>query len=214
MELINFENGKTPASAEIMLAFQQNIVNAINGTIVFEGKTNGSVDFSQNIYSATKIEIEYVDIDSAPGDIYNSKTIFAPYSKFACLDSVKKDISQNVTFIRTKTVQMGNTGIDVLSFGKWNSYAGQETAGEDSIYITKVIAYLSAPQSEEVETVLTEEERVIELVKNEYGTDQGVTFNIVNKDGNIYHVSVVDNSTSTALKWYTVDMNNETVTES
>lgn len=141
MELIDFKNGKTPASAETMLAFQQNIVNAINGTIVFEGKTNGHVDFLQNIYSAIKIEIEYVDIDSAPGDIFNTKTIFPPFSKFTCLESVKKDTTQNVTFIRTKTIQTGNTGMDVLSFGKWNSFAGQETEGEDSIYITKVIAY-------------------------------------------------------------------------
>lgn len=59
----------------------------------------------------------------------------------------------------------------------------------------------------------TEEEKVIELVKNEYGTEQGVTFNIANKEGNIYHVSVNDNTTTAVLAWYNVDILTETVTQ-
>lgn len=59
----------------------------------------------------------------------------------------------------------------------------------------------------------TEEESVIELVKGAYGTEQGVTFNIVNKDGNIYHVSVNDANTTAVLAWYNVDISTNTVTQ-
>lgn len=59
----------------------------------------------------------------------------------------------------------------------------------------------------------TEEESVIELVKGAYGIEQGVTFNIVNKDGNIYHVSVNDANTTAVLAWYNVDISTNTVTQ-
>ena len=59
----------------------------------------------------------------------------------------------------------------------------------------------------------TEEERVIELVKQTYGTDQGVSFSIANKDGNIYYVSVNDVNTTAVLAWYSVDISTNTVTQ-
>lgn len=54
---------------------------------------------------------------------------------------------------------------------------------------------------------------MIELVKNAYGTDQGVTFNIANKEGTIYHVSVNDVETTAVLTWYTVDVSTNAVTQ-
>ena len=63
------------------------------------------------------------------------------------------------------------------------------------------------------ENVATSKGAVIELVKNEYGTDQGVTFNIANKEGTIYHVSVNDAETTAVLTWYTVDVSTNTVTQ-
>ncbi len=59
----------------------------------------------------------------------------------------------------------------------------------------------------------TEEQKVMEVVKNQYGTDQGVTFNIANKEGSIYHVSVNDAETTVVLAWYTVDISTGTVTQ-
>ena len=72
--------------------------------------------------------------------------------------------------------------------------------------------YVGSEEQQTVNTEQTEEEKVIELVKNEYGTDQGVTFNIANKEGTIYHVSVNDAET-TVLTWYTVDISTNTVTQ-
>ena len=73
--------------------------------------------------------------------------------------------------------------------------------------------YVGNEEQETVNTEQSEEEKVIELVKNEYGTDQGVTFNIANKEGTIYHVSVNDAETTAALTWYTVDISTHTVTQ-
>lgn len=73
--------------------------------------------------------------------------------------------------------------------------------------------YVGSEEQQTVSTEQTEEEKVIELVKNEYGTDQGVTFNIANKEGTIYHVSVNDAETTAVLTWYTVDISTNTVTQ-
>lgn len=73
--------------------------------------------------------------------------------------------------------------------------------------------YVGSEEQQTVNTEQTEEDRVIELVKNEYGTDQGVTFNIANKEGTIYHVSVNDAETTAVLTWYTVDISTNTVTQ-
>ena len=73
--------------------------------------------------------------------------------------------------------------------------------------------YVGSEEQQTVNTEQTEEDRVIELVKNQYGTDQGVTFNIANKEGTIYHVSVNDAETTAVLTWYTVDISTNTVTQ-
>ncbi len=73
--------------------------------------------------------------------------------------------------------------------------------------------YIGTEEQETTNNVQTEEEKVIELVKNEYGTDQGVSFNIANKDGNIYHVSVNDTNTTAVIAWYSVDISTNTVTQ-
>ena len=73
--------------------------------------------------------------------------------------------------------------------------------------------YVGVEEQESTNTAQTEEEKVIELVKQEYGTDQGISINIANKDGNIYHVSVNDETTTAVLAWYKVDISNNTVTQ-
>ena len=72
--------------------------------------------------------------------------------------------------------------------------------------------YVGSEEQQTVNTEQTEEEKVIELVKNDYGTDQGVDFNIENKEGTIYHISVRDINTTAALAWYDVDTATNAVT--
>ena len=73
--------------------------------------------------------------------------------------------------------------------------------------------YVGTEEQEAVNDEQTVEEKVIELVKNQYGTDQGVSFNIANVDGNMYYVSVNDTATTAVLAWYSVDISTNTVTE-
>ena len=73
--------------------------------------------------------------------------------------------------------------------------------------------YVGTEEQEAGNDEQTMEEKVIELVKNQYGTDQGVSFNIANVDGNMYYVSVNDTATTAVLAWYSVDISTNTVTE-
>ena len=53
----------------------------------------------------------------------------------------------------------------------------------------------------------TDEEKVIELVKNKWGAnDSTVTFNIMNREGDIYMVSVNNKSTTAVMAWYQVNI--------
>ncbi len=60
----------------------------------------------------------------------------------------------------------------------------------------------------------TDEEKVIELVKNTWGpNDNSVTFNIGNREGDIYMVSVNNKETTAVLAWYQVNIATGQVTE-
>ena len=62
------------------------------------------------------------------------------------------------------------------------------------------------------ETTENKDEKAIQLVKNEWGKDNTVTFSIEKKNGSKYRVAVRDNSTS-VLAWYEVDTETWEVSE-
>jgi len=64
----------------------------------------------------------------------------------------------------------------------------------------------------EEEPKMTTDEKVIDLVKKEWGEDDSVTVNIEKKNGNKYRVAVRDTST-TVLQWYEVDIETWEVSE-
>lgn len=60
----------------------------------------------------------------------------------------------------------------------------------------------------------TNEEKVMELVKNKWGAnDDSVTFNIMNHDGDVYMVSVNDKDTTAVKTWYQVNLSTGEVTQ-
>ena len=62
------------------------------------------------------------------------------------------------------------------------------------------------------ETTENKDEKAIQLVKNEWGKDDTVTFSIEKKNGSKYRVAVRDGSTS-VLAWYEVDTETWEVSE-
>lgn len=60
----------------------------------------------------------------------------------------------------------------------------------------------------------TDEEKVVELVKNEWGAnDSTVSYNIANHDGDIYMVSVNSKDTTEVKAWYQVNLATEEITQ-
>lgn len=60
----------------------------------------------------------------------------------------------------------------------------------------------------------TNEEKVIELAKNKWGAnDTTVTFNIMNREGDIYMVSVNNKETTAVMAWYQVNVATGEVTQ-
>lgn len=58
------------------------------------------------------------------------------------------------------------------------------------------------------------EEKAIEMVKNDWGKDDNVTFKIDEQiDDAKYTVSVIDKNTTQVIMWYEVDVKNNTIEE-
>jgi len=71
--------------------------------------------------------------------------------------------------------------------------------------------YIGEEESNTEDSTQSEEEKVLSLVKKEWGDDNSVTFNIENKSGSKYRVSV--RSQATVIQWYEVDTSNWEVSE-
>lgn len=73
--------------------------------------------------------------------------------------------------------------------------------------------YIGEEEKDSMEnTTQTDDEKAIDLVKKEYGTDKDVLFNIEKKNGSKYRIAVRDKST-TVLAWYEVDTETWEVSE-
>ena len=68
------------------------------------------------------------------------------------------------------------------------------------------------PVFQEEEPEMSTDEKVIDLVKKEWGKDDSVTITIEKKNGNKYRVAVRDTST-TVLQWYEVNIDTWKVSE-
>ena len=55
--------------------------------------------------------------------------------------------------------------------------------------------------------------KAIQIAKNEWGTEDGVSFDIQNREGNIYTVAVRSTSNTQVYVWYRVNVETESIEE-
>lgn len=68
-------------------------------------------------------------------------------------------------------------------------------------------------ESKTENTGKTNEEKAIEVAKKEWGTTDGVSFDIQNREGNIYTVAVRSISNTQVYAWYRVNVETESIEE-
>lgn len=72
--------------------------------------------------------------------------------------------------------------------------------------------YIGEEENKTEEIEMSTDEKVIDLVKKEWGEDDSVTFSIEKKNGTKYRVAV-RNSSTTVLQWYEVNIETWEVSE-
>ena len=102
--------------------------------------------------------------------------------------STKQTENTNITTNSTQTTSTTNT--ETTSTASTNGYVGEEEKESDA--------------SQTTSTSQTKEEKAIELAKKEWGeNDSNVTYNVEQKEGNVYYIAVRLNDQ--VQKWYEVN---------
>lgn len=137
MEKINFENNKTPASATTMTTFQNNIENAINGKILFEGNSGGNIELNDNVSNYDYIEFFYTTANKVSG----SKKVLSN-SENATLDANLYSITASKFILYTRTVAISGTNISNYSFQTIEiNNSSTNLINSNNIIITKIVGY-------------------------------------------------------------------------
>ena len=148
LEEIDFKNGETPASAETMKAFQDNIKNEfkyIAPVVLYENEngSTGTISLNESVEDFAYIEIFYRDIaskvrnavDSVKIDNANGKCVNAKI--FGPVIGVTNQLRYALT-----TYQINGTQISAVDY--LSGYTLDSTIsyfGAQEIAITKVIGY-------------------------------------------------------------------------
>ena len=115
--------------------------------------------------------------------------------------STKQTENTNITTNSTQTTSTTNTETtktESTSTASTNGYVGEEEKESDA--------------SQTTSTSQTKEEKAIELAKKEWGeNDKNVTYNVEQKEENIYYVAVRLNDQ--VQKWYEIDTEKWTIKE-
>ena len=110
--------------------------------------------------------------------------------------STKQTENTNITTNSTQTTSTTNT--ETTSTASTNGYVGEEEKESDA--------------SQTTSTSQTKEEKAIELAKKEWGeNDSNVTYNVEQKEGNVYYIAVRLNDQ--VQKWYEVNTEKWTIQE-
>lgn len=214
MRTIDFQNGKTSASAEIMETFQENIRSSVEEDVLYQNFETGTLD---NVTLANnKLEYDFLDISYFSNYTGQSKKYM---TKRVPVLNKNQDITLTDTYVGSVYIYNFNATLTITEESiifNTNRTARQGANSYDLfntpyLYICEVLG----AKSQKAKTLSTEEKAslAIQLAKNAYGTDEGVTFNIVNISDNIYTISVNNSLTTQVIKYYNVDISTNNVTE-
>ena len=148
LEEIDFKNGETPASAETMKAFQDNIKNEfeyIAPVVLYENEngSTGTISLNESVENFAYIEIFYRDIASTVRNAVDSVKIDNANNKYinAKIFGPARATSNQLRYALT-TYQINSTQISAVDY-----LAGYIINSEISYYgvqeiaITKVVGY-------------------------------------------------------------------------
>lgn len=128
------------------------------------------------------------------------------------LDRKDTSIDENLIKIENENV-VNNTVKNEIKNNTVKEENNIDTNNINENTTSNVIGKEETDSEKEEDSSQTKEEKAINLVKKEWGSDDdSVYFNIANKNGNKYTISVNSSATTEVIAWYDVDLDTGKVT--
>ena len=129
------------------------------------------------------------------------------------LDRKDSSIDQNLVKIENENVVNNTVKNQITSNNTLKEENNIDANNINENTTSNVIGKEETNSEKEEDSSQNKEEKAINLVKKEWGSDNdSVYFNIANKKGNKYTISVNSSETTEAIAWYDVDLDTEKVT--
>lgn len=129
------------------------------------------------------------------------------------LDRKDSSIDQNLVKIENENVVNNTVKNQITSNNTLKEENNIDANNINENTTSNVIGKEETNSEKEEDSSQNKEEKAINLVKKEWGSDNdSVYFNIANKNGNKYTISVNSSETTEAIAWYDVDLDTEKVT--
>lgn len=129
------------------------------------------------------------------------------------LDRKDSSIDQNLVKIENENVFNNTVKNQITSNNTLKEENNIDANNINENTTSNVIGKEETNSEKEEDSSQNKEEKAINLVKKEWGSDDdSVYFNIANKNGNKYTISVNSSETTEAIAWYDVDLDTEKVT--
>ena len=129
------------------------------------------------------------------------------------LDRKDSSIDQNLVKIENENVVNNTVKNQITSNNTLKEENNIDANNINENTTSNVIGKEETNSEKEEDSSQNKEEKAINLVKKEWGSDNdSVYFNIANKNGNKYTISVNSSETTEAIAWYDVDLDTERVT--
>lgn len=141
MEKINFENYRSPGiSKEILMQLQDNIEEAIDGTVIYTNEAGEREDIllDYNLENYKKIEVFY-----KVGENFKHEKADVKLNSFINLSLY--DYLDGTLWLHTKTIKMTNTMLTVERFKEFSLKDSEQFqpygTSTNSVKIVKVVGY-------------------------------------------------------------------------